>query len=112
MANKTINNKQRLGACNLILHIHVVVNQQLSKQGIADQFHMIASRAQVSTHRGCVFFLSYPLFIWSQAEFQVDIFAKVTSLLFGVNSQFINVSELYMYQVKYKMKSNLPFLII
>ena len=89
MANKTINNKQRLGACNLILHIHVVVNQQLSKQGIADQFHMIASRAQVSTHRGCVF-----------------------SLLFGVNSQFINVSELYMYQVKYKMKSNLPFLII
>ena len=57
MANKTINNKQRLGACNLILHIHVVVNQQLSKQGIADQFHMIASRAQVSTHRGCVNFL-------------------------------------------------------
>ena len=48
----------RLGACNLILHIHVVVNRQLSRQGIADQFHMIASQAQVSTHRGCVFFFT------------------------------------------------------
>ena len=46
------------------------------------------------------------------AQLYADSFAKVTSLLFGVNSQFINGSELYMYQVKYKMKSNLPFLII
>ena len=44
----------RLGTCNLILHIQAVFNRQQSKQGIADQFHMVASRAQVSTHRGWV----------------------------------------------------------
>ena len=44
----------RLGACNLILHIQAVFNRQQSKQGIADQFHMVASRAQASTHRGWV----------------------------------------------------------
>ena len=80
MANKTINNKQRLGACNLILHIHVVVNQQLAKQGIADQFHMIASRAQVSTHRGCVFFKVIPC-----------------SFDRGLNSKWISLQRLQVY---------------
>ena len=33
-----------------------MINWQLSKQGPADQYHLTVSRAQVSTHRGRVFF--------------------------------------------------------
>ena len=45
----------------------------------ADQYHLTVSRAQVPTHRGQVFFWSYPLasklvFKWSQA--QVQFFSK------------------------------------
>ena len=36
------------------LHIIVVINWQLSKQGTTDQYHLTVSRAQVSTHRGPV----------------------------------------------------------
>ena len=46
----------RVGACNLILHMHVVVNHRVP----TDQYHMTVSRALVSTHRHCVFW-SYPL---------------------------------------------------
>ena len=39
-----------------LLHIHVAVNWQLSKQVSADQYHMTISRAQVSSHLGLFFF--------------------------------------------------------
>ena len=50
-----------VGACNLILHIHVVVKWQLSSRVSPDQYHVPISRARVSTHGGYVFFWSYPL---------------------------------------------------
>ena len=43
------------------LHIIVVINWQLSKQGIRWPVSLIVSRAQVSTHRDRVIFWSYPL---------------------------------------------------
>ena len=46
-----------VGARNLILHIHVVVNWQLSKKSI--RWPISLDRiVEVSTHRGCVFFFS------------------------------------------------------
>ena len=57
----------------------------------ADQYHMTV--LQFSTHRGYVFFWSYPLdFNWLQAQFQMDFFAMITSLLFKVKYKFISGS--------------------
>ena len=50
-----------VGACNLILHVHVVNIDNCQNRVSADQYHMTLSRAQVSTHRDDVFFLSLPL---------------------------------------------------
>ena len=49
-----------VGACNVILHIHVVISWQLSKQVFTDQYHMTVSLAQVLTHRGYVFLKVIP----------------------------------------------------
>ena len=38
-----------------------MINWQLSKQASADHYHLTVPQAQVSTHRGWVFFGSYPL---------------------------------------------------
>ena len=65
-----------VGACNLTLHIHVVVSLQLSPN----------ARTQVSTHRGYVLRKSTAdillVFNRSQAQLQVDFFAMITSFLF------------------------------
>ena len=56
-----------VGACNLILHIHVLVNNTCSGQYIcqnrvsADQYHMTILWSQVPTHWGYMFFGSYQL---------------------------------------------------
>ena len=49
-----------LGACNLILYIHVLINCCQNSVS-ADQYRLTLSRAQVSTHWVLVFFLRYPL---------------------------------------------------
>ena len=43
-----------VGACNLILHIHVVVNiiENCQNRVSVDQYHLTVSWAQVSTHGG------------------------------------------------------------
>ena len=45
-----------VGACNLILHVHVINIDNCQNRVSADQYHMTVSRAQVSTHRDDVFF--------------------------------------------------------
>ena len=45
-----------VGACNLILHVHVVNIDNCQNRVSADQYHMTVSRAQMSTHRDDVFF--------------------------------------------------------
>ena len=50
-----------VGACNLILHAHVVNIDNCQNRVSADQYHMTVSRAQVSTHRDDVFFLGWQL---------------------------------------------------
>ena len=39
-----------VGACNLILYVHVVNIESCQNRESADQYHMTVSRAQVSTH--------------------------------------------------------------
>ena len=50
-----------LGACNLTLYIHVVINWRLSKQYISWRYGLTVSPAQVSTYCVRVFFWCYPL---------------------------------------------------
>ena len=45
-----------VGACNLILHVHVVNIDNCQNRVSADQYQMTVSRAQVLTHRADVFF--------------------------------------------------------
>ena len=46
-----------------------MINWQLSKQGIVDQYHLSVSRAQVSTHRSQVFF--FDVICWQVTSFQM-----------------------------------------
>ena len=49
-----------VGACNLILHIYVVVNWQLSKEGFRlPVLQYTVSWAQLSTHQGYVIFFKF-----------------------------------------------------
>ena len=71
-------------ACNLILHIHVVVNWQLSKQGVRwPVSHNYTAGSAVDPSVVHVFLkLSTDkllVFKWSQAQLQTDFFAMVTS---------------------------------
>ena len=72
-------------AWNLILHVHVVVIWQLSKQGVRwPVSHNYIAGLGVDPSMVHVFFLNYPLtkllvFKWSQAQLQTDFFAMVTS---------------------------------
>ena len=81
-----------VGACNVILHIYVMVNWQLSKH--AGQYHNIAG-SSVNPLRLRVFKLSADkllAFNWSRAQLQADCFAMVKSYFFEVNYKFINNS--------------------
>ena len=85
-------------ACNLILHIHIVVNWQLSKQLIRWLVSHVCIAGdllyQVSTHLGNVFFNLFSdkllVFNWSQVQLQEDFFPLVTNLLFEVDYKVIN----------------------
>ena len=66
-----------------ILHINVVINWQLSKQGPADQYHLTESRAQVSTHRGRVFF---EVIGWQVTSFQM---IAGLSLIFSIHMKYV-----------------------
>ena len=87
-------------ACNLILHIHIVVNWQLSKQLIRWLVSHVCIAGdllyQVSTHLGNVFFNIFSdkllVFNWSQVQLQEDFFPLVTNLLFEVDYKFINAN--------------------
>ena len=69
-----------------------------------DQYHMIVLRGQLSTYRDCVFFVfcffsftefstdKFTLFVWSQAQLEMDFVAISTSLLFEVDYKFISGS--------------------
>ena len=59
-ASQSVRTTGSVGACNLILHIYVVVNWQLSKEG----FRLLVlqytvSWAQLSTHQGYVIFFKF-----------------------------------------------------
>ena len=58
------------------------INWQLSKQGIRDQHHLAVSRAQVSTHRGRVFF---ELICWQFTRFQMIAGSRLLFLKFISN---------------------------
>ena len=70
-----------VGACNLILHIHVVIDSCPNRVS-SDQYHMIILKAQVSTIQVIKFSVDkFLVFNWLLA---VDFFAVFTSLLFEV----------------------------
>lgn len=61
--HRKTNVKTSVGASNLILHIHVVVNNIIDSchnRVFADQNHMTISQAQVWTHQDKVFFEVIP----------------------------------------------------
>ena len=69
-----------VGACNMILHIDVVVNWQLSKQGShwpVSHDHIAGSSIHPSRLRFLLKLSAEGLlvFIWSQAQLQADFFA-------------------------------------
>ena len=69
-----------VGACNMILHINVVVNWQLSKQGShwpVSHDHIAGSSIHPSRLRFLLKLSAEGLlvFIWSQAQLQADFFA-------------------------------------
>ena len=61
--------------CNVCLNIHVMVNWQLSKQGISWLEQMTVSPVQLPIHRGHVFFKfsadQLLAFNWSQVQVYV-----------------------------------------
>ena len=76
-----------LGACNLILKIHVVVNWQLSKQSIRwPTSHDYIMGSGVDPFEAACFLESSAdklvVFNWSQAQLQEDFFAMLTSLIY------------------------------
>ena len=60
-----------------------MINWQLSKQGPADQYHLTVSRAQVSTHRGRVFF---EVIRWQVTSFQM---IAGSSLIFSIQMNYV-----------------------
>ena len=60
-----------------------MINWQLSKQGPADQYHLTVSRAQVSTHRGRVFF---EVICWQVTSFQM---IAGSSLIFSIHMKYV-----------------------
>ena len=64
--------------CSLTLEIHFMVNWQLSNQGIRWPVPLTISRAQVGTHLGKVFFLSWSLTrLWIFIESRAQVFAQI-----------------------------------
>ena len=60
-----------------------MINWQLSKQGPTDQYHLAVSRAQMSTHRGRVFF---EVIRWQGASFQM---IARSSLIFSIHMKYV-----------------------
>ena len=76
-----------VGTCNLILHIHVVVNNidSCENRVSADQYYITVLQAQVLSRRGCIF-LKLPtdkllVFNLLQVQLQVVFFTVVTNFI-------------------------------